>query len=273
MLRLLKIELKKLYPNRYFRILGALWGVAFLAMPIGLWSFLLWFERKVIDSEDFAFLKPTEWPVFDFVDIWQNVAYLYKCITIFLCFIVIASVTNDFESKTIRQNIIDGLSRKEFWLSKISFLLFISTLTTALVGIFTLILGFLFSPVTELEFVFKNMEFLGAYFIHVFYFLSFCLVVSLLIKRALFVFPFILFWIYILEFIPGMIITHKYKQEFLADLLPAEAGWNLIRMPFEKYFLRYSQDFVSAQDVLIAGGWIAIFLLISYLLVVKRDLK
>jgi len=123
-----------------------------------------------------------------------------------------------------------------------------------------------------MEYVVRNIEFMGAYFLQVFYFLMFCFVISLLIKRAGFAFAGILFYIYIFEPIVTVILAQKYELELLADCFPIEAGWNLIHMPFEKYLLMYSQDYVAWQDLGIAGSWLALFLLISYWLVNRRDL-
>ncbi|MCB0653780.1 MAG: hypothetical protein KDC85_21060 [Saprospiraceae bacterium] len=271
MLRLLKIELTKLYTNRFFRVLGALWIFAFFTIPVAFNYFLEWIQKnEPVGAEQF--LKADQWPIFDFVDIWQNLAYLYKMVTIFICFIVLASVTNEFDYKTIRQNVIDGMSRREFWLSKIVFMLGISMLATIFLALIGFAVGYSLSPVTEPEFVFRNIEFMGAYFLQVFYLLMFCFVVSLLIKRAGFAFASILFYIYILEPITTLILSQKYKLELLADCFPSEAGWNLIRLPFEKYLLMYSQDYVSYQDLGIASVWLVIFLLVSYWLVNRRDL-
>jgi hypothetical protein len=271
MIRLLKIELTKLYTNRFFRVLGVLWIFAFFTIPVAFNYLLEWIQKNEPVGGN-PFITPDQWPIFDFVDIWQNLAYLYKMVTIFICFIVLASVTNEFDFKTIRQNVIDGLSRKEFWLSKISFMLAISGLATIILATIGFTVGYAYSPVTEPEFVFRNIEFMGAYFMLVFYFLMFCFVISLLIKRAGFAFAGILFYIYILEPIVTVILTQKYKLEFLADCFPSEAGWNLIRLPFEKYLMRYSQDFVSFQDLGIASVWLVIFLGVSYWLVNRRDL-
>lgn len=271
MIRLLRIEISKLYPNRFFRILGILWLFAFFSIPVAFNYFLEWMKDKVPTGTE-NMLRPDQYPIFDFVDIWQNLAYLYKMVTIFLCFIVLASVTNEFDFKTIRQNVIDGLSRREFWLSKISFMLAISFVATAFLTIIGLAVGFAYSPVTAPEYIFRHIEFVGAYFFQVFYFLMFCYVISLLIKRAGFAFAGILFWVYVLEPIAATIIEFKYKLPLIADLLPIEAGWNLIRIPFEKYMLMYSQDYVAWQDLGIASVWLLVFLGISYWLVGRKDL-
>lgn len=271
MLRLLKIEFTKLVTNRFFKVLGGLWIFAFFSIPVAFHYMLKWLQNQG-PFNDNQLLQADQWPIFDFVDIWQNLAYLYKMVTIFICFIVLASVTNEFDFKTIRQNVIDGMSRKEFWLSKIVFMLTVSGVATIFLAVIGFTVGFLYSPVTEAEYVFRNIEFMGAYFMQVFYFLMFCFVVSLLIKRAGFAFATMLFYIYILEPISSVILTEKYKLDFLADCFPVEAGWNLIRLPFEKYILMYSQDYVSFTDVGVASVWLLIFLGFSYWLVNRRDL-
>jgi ABC-2 type transport system permease protein len=63
----------------------------------------------------------------------------------------------------------------------------------------------------------------------------------------------------------------KYQYELPVWYFPMSAMGNIVRLPFEKYIFREVQDYVALQDVLVACGWTAIFLFLTYLLIKKRD--
>ncbi len=273
MIRLLKIEWLKSAPSRYFRIMVGIWFFAFLSIPIGFKLLLQWLESKGFSLDQLPGVEATDLPIFDFVDIWQNLAYVYKCITIFLAILVIINVTNELDYKTYRQNIIDGMSKAQFLLSKLLLIGVLATLATVLVGILGFVVGYIASPVTEWHFVVKHINFLGAYWLHVLLFLSFAMLLALLIKRAGIVIALLLFWMTIIEPIGASFITFAIRQPLLADLLPMEAIWNLIPRTIEKYGLQDVRYWVSTQSVLIALGYLAVYLTGIWLLLTKRDVK
>ena len=273
MSRLLSIEFQKLRHTRYFKVLSILWILAFLSIPLVTNGFLNWLDvEEGVISEQIPIL-PSQLPIFDFVDIWQNLAYVYKCITILLSFIIIISVTNDLDYSVTRQNVIDGLSKGEYLRSKIYFILVVSLIATLALFVLGLIVGYSLSPVTGWEYIVRNIEFVGAYFLQVFSFLMFCFVVALLIKRAGFAIALIIFWVYIIEPIGAALVTYNFEMQILGDMFPVESSWNFIRMPMPKYFFREVQDYVSLQDLSIGLGYIGIYLLSSWLLLTKRDLQ
>lgn len=269
MLRLLKLELKKLAATKYFRVLSILWGIAFISIPLVAGVGLNWLDKFATEME--IQLKPSQLPIFDFVDIWQNLAYCYKFITIFICFSLIISMTNEFRYKTVRQNVIDGLSKRELWLSKVMLILGLTTIATLGLLVLGLIVGFIYSPVTGPEYIFKNIEFVGAYFIHVFLFLSFCLFIATLIKRSGFAIALVMFYTYIVEAILSTYLRAEVSP-MISNILPIEASWKLIHQPFTRYGLSVCQDYVSIWEVLVALGWVGIFQFGSYWLLAKRDL-
>lgn len=272
MFRLLKIEIAKLWPANYFRILLVLWFVAFITIPFASSSFLEWMATNKMMSQNPMF-NPSQWPIFDFADLWQNLTYIYKMITIFMSFIIIISVTNEFDYKTVRQNVIDGLSKKEFWLSKISLIFCFSLLSAVMLFILGLVIALNFFPVFELGLLFTNIEFLFAYFFQVFYFLMFAFVLSVLIKRAGIAIAIMVFWIYIIEpLLSGIIGSGLVNWPLVAESMPMEAGWNLIHFPFKKYLMLKTQDFISLADIMTAGAWFIFYFASSYMLLTKRDL-
>ena len=58
-------------------------------------------------------------PLYHFPDIWQNLAWTSGLLKMGVAIMVVVSITNEYTYRTIRQNIIDGMSREEFLLSKV----------------------------------------------------------------------------------------------------------------------------------------------------------
>lgn len=272
---LLLIEFRKLWASRYFRVLGILWGIAFLSIPFGVVSLLNSIDVSELDS--IIPIQPKDFPIFDFADIWQNLAWVYKFQTILLSFMVVISVTNEFDYKTVRQNIIDGMSRTSFWMSKLALVLMLSTAATVLLMLEGFLAGLAWSPTRELGVVFQHFEFVGAYWLHVTSFLMFAYLISLWIKRAGFVIFFILIWNYILEGIAWLYNWGQYMSGHVETMLytawlPLEGSSNLIPRPVEKYVLQPVQDYVGVQDLLFALFWLGIYLWLTHRTIARRDL-
>ena len=276
MVRLFKIEWYKLRATRYFWVLSILSLVAFLLIPLLGDVILNWIENNVNGISDDFLIQPSQLPIFDFVDVWQNLAWVYKRISILLSFIVIISVTNDLDYKTARQNIIDGMSRKEFWLSKMTFILAMAGVSTLLFLIIGLIIGYSMSPVTEFEYVVRNIEFVGAYFLQVLSMLMFSFMVSLIVKRSGFAIALIILWNYIVENV--VLGVNAIFDEigwldsmWVSNSMPLEAASNLIPNPLFKYVLMDTPDYVPWESLLIALSWMAIYTVFTLRRIQRRD--
>lgn len=97
-------------------------------------------------------------------------------------------MANEYTYGTLKQNLIDGLSKKEFILSKFLVVASFAVASTIFVFIMSLILGYSFSSYNELSIVFTDLEYLFAFFIKLFAFFSFCLFLGILVKRSAFAF-------------------------------------------------------------------------------------
>src|SRR5690606_275904 len=148
-------------------------------------------------------ISATDLPIFDFVDLWQNLTYVYKTISIFFAILIIINITNELDYKTFRQNVIDGMSKTEFLITKLLLMFGLATFATVLVFIMGIIVGFSASSITTFDAVTAHINFLGAFWLHIVLLLSLCMLLSILIKRAGLVIAILLFWMFILEPIGG----------------------------------------------------------------------
>ena len=111
MIRALKLEWLKIRNYRTFWVLVGMYSVALIIICFGGTFFLEYLKNQ---GADFDGIDPTILPIYDFPDIWQNITYLATFLKILLAFIVIISVNNDQSYNTLRQNIIDGISKREY---------------------------------------------------------------------------------------------------------------------------------------------------------------
>ncbi|NND93519.1 MAG: hypothetical protein HKN45_01570, partial [Flavobacteriales bacterium] len=192
-MRLLRIEFFKLKNTKYFWVLSALFALMLLAIPYTADKFVSLINEG---GETIAGMEGLSLPFFDFVDIWQNLYWIIKFFSIFLGFIMVISVTNDIGYGMMKQNVIDGMSRREYLHSKVLMAVALSLTFTLISALVILFVGYRFSPVTEIEFVFEHIEFVPAYFVHLIAFQLFCMVVALLIKRSGITIAFLLFYVY-----------------------------------------------------------------------------
>ena len=271
MLRLLHLEWFKLRHSRYFWALFGLFVLILLALPLGVRGFLAYLtsQGESILRLDISAL---EIPLYDFVDLWQNQAWIYTLFSLFLGFIPVISIGNEYSYGTIRQNVIDGLSPAQLYWSKVLMILALSGVVTLITGLIGLVTGYLWSPVTEWDFVVQNMVFLPAYGLHLVAFQLLCLMVALLIKRTGIVMALLTFYIYGVEFIGQGILRFKLEWEMAAKFLPGRATHMLIPNPFPKYILQETVTTVPLDGLLLAIGCVVLYGGLSYLLLVRRDL-
>ena len=157
MLRLLNLELQKLFLNRTSKIL------IFISFILPFFVILL----SSIKFNVFGFftLELGELGIFNFPVIWHLTTFFASQFKFFFAIVVVSMIGNEYSNKTIKQNLIDGLSKKEFILSKFYTIVFFSLVSTILISIISLSIGLYYSSYTEASIIFRETEFLVAYFV------------------------------------------------------------------------------------------------------------
>lgn len=272
MMNIRKITMLEYYKFRHYKpflvILG-LYVFCFILSGFSIKSLLDWFLEK---QKDDAFLKhfvETGLPLFDFVDIWQNLAWLATAFKWIPAFVIIISVTLEYSQKTIKQNIIDGLSKKEFLASKVALIVMISLGSALLLLLLGLFLGLLYSPIKGLPYILEHIEFVAAYGLEVFVFLCMALFFAFWIQKSGVTIILFLLYTACIEPITTAILHFNYKWEVW--YFPVEAINLIIRVPFQKYALSFVHDTIEYRDVLVALGWAGVFIGLSYLILKRRD--
>ncbi|MEP2970477.1 ABC transporter permease, partial [Nonlabens ulvanivorans] len=95
--------------------------------------------------------------IFNFPYIWHLSTYMVSFLKIFIAIVIVSLTANEYSNRTLKQNLIDGLSKKELILSKLYLAITLALLTTMIVFIASLILGLFHSDYLEIGIIFSKM--------------------------------------------------------------------------------------------------------------------
>ena len=175
MLRLLSIELHKLKYNKSAKVISIVYFI--------LITFIALIASVEFKFGDFNF-RIADQGIFNFPFIWHFNTWIAGILKLFLAIVIVSMMANEYSNRTLKQNLIDGLSKKEFVISKFLTVVLFSFVSTLFVFIVSLILGLIFSDYNEIGIIFSDTEYLLAYFINLVAFFSFCLFIGILVKRV-----------------------------------------------------------------------------------------
>ncbi|PHS52619.1 MAG: ABC transporter permease [Lutibacter sp.] len=222
--------------------------------------------------------------IFNFPYIWHFNTYMSSIFKFFLLLVIVSMMANEYSNKTLKQNLIDGLSKKEFVLSKFYTVILLALISTVFVFIISVILGYIYSDFNEFSIVTTDLEYLFAFFTKLVGFFSFGLFLGILVKRSAFAVGAMLVWLMFEGFVKVM--SYWKLEDYIDQIMqffPLEAMANLIKEPFTRLSAvqtvakqvgeDLSKDFsVQPLDLMIVYIWTAIFIYLSYILLKKRDL-
>jgi len=267
MLHLLQIDLKKLTSYRTFWVVCGLYFFTLGTTTASGMEFLKWLVS--MGASFGAEINITRIPFYHFPDVWQNITFVSGFFKAILSFMVVISITNEFSYRTVRQNVIDGLSRSQFLISKVLTNALLSAMSTIMVFVIALITGMIYSPSIIVGDVLTDLEFFLAYFLEVFAFLSFALLLGIIIQRS----GLTIVILVLSRMIEAIIMANIDDYvPWMIPFLPMESISNLVPMPFPRYVFQEIQDYVSITSVLIAGAWTFIFNYLAYLKLKKSDI-
>ncbi|SDQ57665.1 ABC transporter permease [Flagellimonas zhangzhouensis] len=277
MLRLLQIEFIKLWNNRaskvliisYFVLLTSIALVAAIKFDIGPVQFHL-----------------ADQGIFNFPYIWHFNSFVTALFKLFLAIVIVSMMSNEYSNKTIKQNLIDGLSKKEFILSKVLTVVSFAAISTVFVFVVSMILGLAYSDYNEISIIFSDLGFLVAFFFKLVAFFAFCLFLGILVKRSAFALGFLIIWTILEQLAFGLMGWKMMSWDAakkVKSLFPLESMSNMIKEPFSRLSavqtigdqigenLRFDYH-TYWYEYLIVIFWTALFIYLSYALLKKRDL-
>lgn len=267
MKRLIKIDFRKYFHNRTFWVLSALYVVLVVFVFMVTESFLNHVMTNVGKNSPIAI---PGFSLYSFPYVWHNMAFLAGFFKIFLALLVIIFITNEYSYKTIRQNVMSGMSRVEFLFSKVIFVFFIALAVTLVLFLSALFLGFFHTEHVTASLVFSKIFFIPAYFLEVFTFLLMAMMFAFLLqKQGLAIGIFALYY-----YVAEPIIAFRLP-EGVARFMPIKMITHLIDVPNSSLMKLFGVNFretVSWIDVWGCLVYSLLFVAAVYFFLKNRDL-
>ena len=271
MLHLLQLEWLKMYKNTFFRVMVILYAVL---LP----GFFL-VGKSVLPAEPQAGVPISQSTIYGFPDVFNYLGYLGNwMVFFFLGFVAITSVAGEFSNRTLRQNIITGLSRTEYFMSKLWFVLAISGAAALYYALIALLLGFTHTDPLYASAVWKNIDYVPRYFLMCVGYMSFGLLLAVVIRRtAIVLFLYLAYGLFIEPLIRyvvhGNIVQHEsihwYPLNAFEDLAPNPIAEMADEFSREMGFSFWLSPTVA---ILLSSLYIGLFLFLGWRSIRTSDL-
>ena len=180
-----------------------------------------------------------EFNLLEFPQTWNFIFYIGALFKLFLGMVIMLTVTNEMSQKLVKQNIIDGLSRSEYILSKVITIVSLSFISTAILFLVGLYFGMNDSNNVVLKDVTKELYFSFGYFLKLVNYLLLFFLIATLFRKGLIVLL-VIFLLWVLEIVLRVVEFKFFSDQtdpsgfFFTDYLPLLNMSNLVDSPFER---------------------------------------
>jgi ABC-2 type transport system permease protein len=267
-MRLLKIEWMKLKAYRAFWVFAALF---FVLYPLVLAVSVRVFKQETGDNDVITmFAKSIMANPFAFPGFWHFSAYCAGLVVVLWGLVIIMHTCNEYNYKTHRQNIIDGWSRKQFILGKLTLIFAISLIITVYQVLITLAFGPSVASNTAEMFNPQGLVFIFYFFIESLTYMTFALMIGILLKRAGLAIGLFFIYAYIID---NMLFAWLIKDTKGIRFLPLDAADSLVNNQMMQRVPFFEIDNTLRVSLLIACiGYIIVYSFISFYRFGKKDL-
>jgi ABC-2 type transport system permease protein len=264
---LLQLEWLKVKTYRPFMALLALYAIL---LPSFMYSVKRMPIPKEVGGNEILFMFP---------NIWGYLGYIGNWLVFFLMgFLAVQAISNETFQKTLRQNVINGLSRTDFFLSKLSFLTLINLAATLYYVLWVLIFGFTNTETIYASKVFENVDTAGRYFIMCMGYTSLGLFLGVLFSRSILgLFVYFSYIMFIEKIIRYAVIRNLLGSKAML-FAPANAFNDLVPPPIPKIMNQTIEGsdmrlFLYPEEAIITSViYTILFLYGAYYLLKTRDL-
>lgn len=223
--------------------------------------------------------------VFKFPVVWNGVTWVASWFNLLLGILIVLIICNDFNYRTFKQNVIDGLSKQQVIVSKFLFLIALAIAVTLYTFLLGTIIGFTFSDGGNML---DDIYYVGIYFIQTIGYFTLAFLFSILLRKT--ALSIIIFTLAIIVVNPLISLTisltigdNSIVQFFpinsISELTPFPLQWLTAMIQSNPNPEAQSQgmeqvNMIISQPIrtVVATIYIAIFVFISNLILKKRDL-
>ena len=299
--QILRTEYLKLKGNSSFKVF-TIFFIVFL--PVIIFTIPSIIQDGMTGANTYPYLPR------DYETTWYFTAYIASWFSLFiLSFILIFHITNEYAYKTVRQNIIDGYSRTDFFKSKLYMLLVIAIVATLYVAIVGFGAGLFFQTFEVSEGMgFNALDLLNSggadmpnpmdlldnynnpktealdfgsplvgitavisYFVQVLAYLVFAVFVGFLFKKGA-ISVIIYFAAFVIELILGTQLDGQ-NMSWLADYLPLRTFSQVLPHPNFMDIITglKSVENLNTTSVILSLVYVVVFLVLTRIIFFKRD--
>lgn len=267
MLHFLKLEIKKVKNYRPLLVMAILYVIA---LPTSLLA------TKGLPEEASMFFGSQGF--YTFPNVWKYLGYIGNWLGFFfLGFTGVLSVTSEFGNKTLRQNIITGLSRKDYYFAKVTFALAIALAVSIYYFVCGSLIGIFHADPFYFDVYTQELGYVPRYFLMSFSYLALGLFLGTLIRRTGFaIFVFLAYGVFVEQILRGIHLYYLksrtvlfYPINAVEDLTPIpfpDAANDMVRQMDFYPFLYYPEAIITTLI------YTSLFLFGTYSLLMKRDL-
>lgn len=268
MFNYLRLEFHKFKKSPVVRLLAIFYVVFF---PLG-----YLFGVEIQDNLP-SFIKSRA-TMLEFPDVWNYMGYGGSWLAFFFLGIIAAYIIGlEYQYKTFRQSIINGMSRHDFFVSKFIAIGTIALLATAYYAIVCFVIGFIHTENASSIFA-GNLVMIPRYFLMCLGYMSFAALITLLAKRsglAVFVY---FSYVMIIEHLLKWAIHYKIFPNETVNYYPSNVIEDLTPNPMWSYAEAIPQKEIDFEFVLNPQAatiatiiYIALFTFASYRIITRSD--
>lgn len=164
--------------------------------------------------------------LFFFPYIWNTLAWFASWFNLLLGIIAIMLVTNEFQYRTFRKQLIDGLTRNELLIGKLYVFILLAAYTMLLVFLSGLVFGIIKSPSFSIENFVNGLTFLPVLYVQALAYMLLAMLFAFIFRNtAISILAFILY------FFPIEPIFRAFLPDTIAKFMPVKLISNLTPMP------------------------------------------
>ncbi len=180
---------------------------------------------------------------FAFPETWHSVAFFSSFFILLPSILVIMLVTNEYNYRTHRQNIIDGWSRRQFITSKLFDVVIVSIVATLVYILVAIVYGIIADDSTLYQWSYQ-LQYIPLFFLQTFAQLSIAFLLGYLVKKAFIALGIFLFYYLVIE---NIAVTYaKFKLNDIGKFLPFEISDRLLPAP--AFFSNFGKDAKASYE-------------------------
>jgi len=266
MIKALQLEWKKFRKNSVVQML--------------IWIFIIFFPSLVFIGKNAEMTEgnPLISPdtIFSFPGIWEWLGWDGNWMVFFaLGFLMVYMISIEMSYKTMRQNIITGMTRTQYFIGKLAVLLSFALFATLLYFVVGLAIGYVHTEDATFSMAMDNQFAIPRYFLMCLAYLSFAMFIGFAIKNSgLAVLTYLSYGILLEPMIRWLGHSQLTDSHFTMHYYPMNAAEDLMPMPSPDFMKGATEKvFLTFQEATILSLiYTTIFIVATYLIFTKRDM-